>query len=46
MSIDTRCAMKAVRESINTRINMGPMAKGMIYTLSKLCSINRDTITG
>ena len=30
MSIVTTCVVKAVRESMNTRINIGPMANGMM----------------
>ena len=38
--------MNAVRESINTRTNIGAMLNGMIYTEKKLCFITSDTRTG
>ena len=42
----TTWARNAVRESINTLINIGAMANGRIYTLKRLCSIINDTRIG
>ena len=46
MSTMVTCAMKAVLESMNTRMKMGAMENGSTYTLSRLCSIMSDTSTG
>ena len=46
MRIIVTCVMKAVRESMNTRTNIGTMANGMIYTLRKLWRMKNDTTTG
>ena len=45
MSIVVTWAMKAVRESINTRMNIGTIANGMIYTWSTLWSTISDAAT-
>ena len=37
-------AIKAVRESMNTRIKMGTIANGTIYTCSTLCSTIAEAI--
>ena len=46
ISIIVTCDTKAVRESINTRTNIGAMANGRMYTLIKLWRIISDTTTG
>ena len=40
ISIMVKCAMKAVRESMNTRTKIGTMAKGRIYTWMNVLRMN------